>query len=90
MSGSRIINHPLRAEPGLKTKKVNEHSKLSVNTREVSEGSMGVTDTVRPAFLVLMMRCKTRKIFTSTRGRTDECSRPATHVRVKALGATFV
>ena len=90
MSGSGIINHPLRDEPGLKTKKVNDHSRSSVNTREVSEGSMGVTDTLGPALLVLMARCKTRKTFTSTRGRTGEYSSSATHVRVKALGATFV
>ena len=54
-------------------KKVNDHSRSSVNTREVSEGSMGagsVTDTLGPALLVLLMaRCKTRKTFTSTRQR---------------------
>ena len=36
-------------------KKVNDHSRSSVNTREVSEGSMGagsVTDTLGPALLV--------------------------------------
>ena len=32
------------------TKKVNDHSRLSVNTRDVSEGSMGVTDTLGPAY----------------------------------------
>ena len=37
-----------------------------------------------------MARCKTRKTFTSTRGHIGEYSSPATHVRVKALGATFV
>ena len=51
---------------------------------------MGVNDTLGPALLVLMTRCKTRKIFTSTRGRTGEYSSPATHVRVEAHGATFV
>ena len=74
-------------------KKVNDHSRSSVNTREVSEGSMGagsVTDTLGPALLVLMARCKTRKTFTSTRGHTGEYSSSATHVCVKALGATFV
>ena len=78
MSGSGIINHLLRDEPGLKTKKVNDKSRSSVNTREVSERSMGVTDTLGPALLVLMARCKTRKTFTSTRGRTSEYSSPAT------------
>ena len=90
MSGSGIINHPLSGEPGLKTKKVNGHSRSSVNTREVSEGSMGVTDTLGSALLVLMARCKTRKTLTTTRGRTGEYSSPATHVRAKAFGATFV
>ena len=90
MSGSGIIKHPLRDEPGLKTKKNNDHSRSSVNTGEVSEGSMGVNDTLGPALLVLMARYKTRKTFTSTRGRTGEYSSPATHVRVKALGATIV
>ena len=74
-------------------KKVNDHSRSSVNTREVSEGSMGagsVTDTLGPALLVLMARCKTRKTFTSTRDHTGEYSSSATHVRVKPLGATFV
>ena len=43
-------------------KKVNDHSRSSVKTREVSEGSVGVTETLGPAFLlVLMARCKTRK-----------------------------
>ena len=51
---------------------------------------MGVNDTLGPVLLVLMARCKPRKTFTSTRGRTGEYSSPATHVRVKALGATFV
>ena len=51
---------------------------------------MGVTDALMPALLVLMARCKSRKTFTSTRGRTGEYSSPATHVRAKALGATFV
>ena len=41
MSDSGIINHPLRDEPGLKTKQINDHPRPSVNTREVSEGSMG-------------------------------------------------
>ena len=92
MSGSGIINHPLRYEPGLKIKKVNDHFRSSVNTDEVSEGSMGVTDdALGPTLLVLVARCKTRKTFTSTRrGRTGEYSSPATHVRVKALRATFV
>ena len=40
MSGSEIVNHPLRDEPGLKTKQINDHPRSSVNTREVSEGSM--------------------------------------------------
>ena len=71
-------------------KKNNDHSRSSVNTREVSEGSMGVDGTLGPALLVSMARCKTRKAFTSTRGRTGEYSSPATHVRVNALGATFV
>ena len=71
-------------------KKNSDHSRSSVNTREVSEGSIGVSDTLGPTLLVLMARCKARKTFTSTRGRTGECSSPATHVRVKALGATFV
>ena len=78
MPGSRIINHPLRDEPGLKTKKVGDHSRSSVNTREVSEGSMGVVDMLGPASLVLMARCKTRKTFTTTRGRTGVYSSPAT------------
>ena len=78
MSDSGIINHPLRDEPGLKTKIVNDHSRSSVNTREISEGSMGVTDTMGPTLLVLMARCKTRKTFTSTRGHTGEYSSPAT------------
>ena len=90
MSSSGIINHPLRDEPGLKTKKNDDPSRSSVNTPKVSEGSMGVNDTLGPALLVLMARCKTRKTFTSTRGRTGEYSSPATHVHVKALGATFV
>ena len=63
--GSGIINHPLRDEPGLKAKKIfqiiNEHT-------QVSEGSMGVNDTLGSALLVLMARCKTRKTFTSTTG----------------------
>ena len=71
-------------------KKINDHSRSSVNTREFLEGSMGVNDTLGPALLVLMACCKTRKTFTSTRSRTDEYGSPATHVRVKALGATFV
>ena len=71
-------------------KKINDHSRSSVITRESLEGLMGVNDTLGPALLVLMARCKTRKTFTSTRSRTDEYSSPATHVRVKALGATFV
>ena len=90
MSGSGIINQPSRDEPGLKTKRINDLSRSSVNTREVSEGSVGVNDTLGPALLVLMVRCKTRKTFTSTIGRTGEYSSPATHVRVKALEATFV
>ena len=88
MSGSGIINHPLRNETGLK--KNNDHARSSVNTREVSEGSVGVNDTLGPALLVLMARCKTPKTSTSTRGRTGEYSSPATHVCVKALGATIV
>ena len=60
------------------------------NEREVSEGSMLVTDTLGSPLLVLMPSCKTRKTFTSTRGRTGEYSSPAPHVRVEALGATFV
>ena len=51
---------------------------------------MGVPDILGTALLVLMVRCKTRKTFTSTRGRAGEYSSPATHVRVEALGATFV
>ena len=90
MSGSEAINHPLRNEPGLKTKKINDHSRSSVNKHEVSEGSVGVNETLEPALLVLMARCKPRKTFRSTRGRTGEYSSPATHVRVKAYGATFV
>ena len=90
MSGVGIINHPLRGETGLKTKTNNDHSRSSVNTHKVSEGSIGVNDTSGPVLLVLMARCKTRKTFTSTRGRPGEYSSPATHVRVKALGATFV
>ena len=90
MSGSGIINRPLRDEPRLKTKKISDHPRSSVNTREVSEGSMGVNDTLGPALLVLMACCKIRKAFTSTRGRTGEYSSSATHVRVKAPGATFV
>ena len=81
MSSSGIINHPLRDEPGLKTKQINDHPRSSVNTREVSEGSRRVSDTLRPALLVLMARCKTRKAFTSTRCRTGEYSSPAKHVR---------
>ena len=71
-------------------KKINDHSRSSVNTREVSEGSLGVNGTSGPALLVLMARCKTRKTFTSTRGRTGKYSSPATQVPVKAYGATFV
>ena len=71
-------------------KNPDNHSRSSVNTRGVSEGSIGLNDTLGPALLVLMARCKTRKTFTSTRGRTGEYSSPATHVRVKTLGATFV
>ena len=56
MLGSGIINHLLRDESGLKTKKVNDRSRLSVNTRKVSEGLMGVTDTLGPALLVVLMR----------------------------------
>ena len=78
MSGCGNINHPLRDEAELKTKKVNDHSRSSVNTREVSEGSMGVTDTLGLALVVLMARCKTRKTFVSTRGRTGGYSSPAT------------
>ena len=89
MSGSGTINHPLRDEPGLK-KYIYDHSRSSVNTREVSEWSMGVTDTLGPGLLVLMARCKTRRTFTSTNGRTGEYSSPARHVRVKAVGVTFV
>ena len=71
-------------------KKYNDLSRSSVNTRKVSEGSIEVNDTMGPALLVIMARCKTRKTLTSTRGRTGEYSSPATHVRVKALGATFL
>ena len=90
MSDSGIINHRLRDEPGLKTNKKKNHPRSSVNTGEVSEGSMGVSDILGPALLVLVARCKTRKTFTSTRDRTGEYSSPDTHVRVKALRATFV
>ena len=83
------MNHPLRDEPGLKTKQINDHSRSSVNTREVSEESIGVRGTLGPALLVLMARCKTRKIFSSTRGRTGEYSSPAIHVHVKTLGEKF-
>ena len=42
MSGSRIINHPLRDEPGLKTKKVNHHSsEYSSPATHVRQGSWG-------------------------------------------------
>ena len=74
----------------LGTRASDDHSRSSVNKREVSEGSMGVNDTLGLALLVLMVRCKTRKTFTSTIGRIGEYSSPATHVRVKALEATFV
>ena len=90
MSGSEIINHPLRDEPELKTKKVNDRSRLSVNRRKVSEGSMGVTDTLGPALVLFMAHCENRKIFTSTRARTGEYSSPATHVHANALEETFV
>ena len=90
MSGSGIINHPLRDEPGLKQKKTVIIPDPQVNTREVSEGSMGVSDTLGPALLVFMTRFKTRKTFTSTRSRTGEYNSPVAHVRVKALGATIV
>ena len=81
MSGSVNINYPLRDEPGLKEKNNSDHSRSSVNTREVSEESMGANYTLGPALLVLMARFKTRKTFTSTRGRTGEYSSPATHSR---------
>ena len=42
-------------------KKVNDYYRSPVNTREVSEGSMGVTGTLGPALLMLMARCKTCK-----------------------------
>ena len=48
-------------------KKVMDHSRSSVNTREVSEGSVGVTDTLGPALLVLMARCKTRHLYVDKR-----------------------
>ena len=60
------------------TEKRPDHSRSSVNTRKVSGGSMGVNDKLGPALLVLMVRCKTRKTFTSTRGRTGEYRSPAT------------
>ena len=42
MSGSEIINHPLRDEPGLKTKKVNHHSsEYSSPATYVRKGSWG-------------------------------------------------
>ena len=87
MSGSEIINHPLRDEPGLKTKKsmiIPDHQGAHAKSQKGQWGS--VTDTLGPALLVLMARCKTRRTFTSTRGHTGEYSSPAGHVRVKALG----
>ena len=98
---SQLLDSPLHVEfrnyqssptrrARTENKKIDDPSRLSVNTPKVSEGSMGVNDTLGPALLVLMARCKTRKTFTSTRGRTGEYSSPATHVHVKALGATFV
>ena len=42
VSGSGIINYPLRDEPGLKTKKVNYHSsEYSSSTTHVRRGSWG-------------------------------------------------
>ena len=42
MSGSGIINHPLRDEPGLKTKKNNHHSsEYSSPAAHVPQGSWG-------------------------------------------------
>ena len=42
MSGSGIINHPLRDEPGLKTKKVIHHfSEYSSPATHVRQGSWG-------------------------------------------------
>ena len=42
MSGSGIINHPLRDEPGLKTKKVKHHSsEYSSPATHVRQGSWG-------------------------------------------------
>ena len=42
MSGSGTINHPLRDEPGLKTKKVNHHSsEYSSPATHVRQGSWG-------------------------------------------------
>ena len=83
LGGGRYVPEPARL-------KFNDHSRSSVNTREVPAGSMEVNDTLGPALLVLMARWKTRKTFTSTRDRTGEYSSPVTHARVKALGATFV
>ena len=42
MSGSGFINHPLRDEPGLKTKKVKHHSsEYSSPATHVRQGSWG-------------------------------------------------
>ena len=70
-------------------KKSQDHSRSPLNTREVSEGV--TDDTLGPALPVLLMaRCKTRKTFTSTRGRTGEYSSPATHVRQGSWGNVCV
>ena len=63
-------------------KKVNDHCRSSVNTLEVSEESMGVTDTLGPALLILMASCKTRNTFTSIRGRTGEYNSPVAHKNI--------
>ena len=56
---SQLLDNPLHvglsccySAFGLKTKKNKDHSRSSVNTREVSEGSMGVNDTLGPASLI--------------------------------------
>ena len=48
MSGSGIINHPLRDEPGLKTKKDNHHSsEYSSPATHVRQGSWGNVSVTR-------------------------------------------
>ena len=48
MSGSGIINHPLRDQPGLKTKKVNHHSsEYSSPATHVRQGSWGIVCVTR-------------------------------------------